>query len=523
MNEGEKPWSVCSKPAESGSNHIIAIPYANVIVDINLKQDGIVNIVEGIGNSIDRPISELVNTIDPIKTYEISIIDIRENISSVYTENVTWPITLKIFYQDEDIPHNVENNLGVFSKIDGFWIFETDSRVNTDENYVEVDVNHLNVLSLALRGKTIYVDDDGGVDYTRIQDAIDHANSGDKIFVYEGVYNENIVIEKIIDLEGEYSGVFDPNGKTSIIDGGGTGNVITAYVDNVDIHGFVIQNCGSFEEDAGVDIRSNNNTIYGNIISNNGATGIYLHDSANGNIIYGNDITNNDGAGIFIWDSSNNNLILNNNLADNSWFNAKDKCDNIWDYGYPVGGNYWDDYNGQDNYHGPYQNISGSDGIGDIPYEILDDTFNGGNEDSYPFISSYGWNKPPNSPIIDGITNGNPGINYQFTFYLTEHHYQWFTTGIPQIYLYVEWGDGTNSSWLGPYISDNIVSLSHNWSEKGNYLIKVKTKDNYGSESNWASLEVSMPKNKSYINTPFARFLESYPYMFPILRRLMEV
>jgi len=30
------------------------------------------------------------------------------------------------------------------------------------------------------------------------------------------------------------------------------------------------------EDDAGVDIRANNNTVFGNIISNNGATGIYL-------------------------------------------------------------------------------------------------------------------------------------------------------------------------------------------------------------------------------------------------------
>ena len=39
--------------------------------------------------------------------------------------------------------------------------------------------------------KTIYVDDDGGADYTKIQDAIDNASDGDTIFVYEGLYFEN--------------------------------------------------------------------------------------------------------------------------------------------------------------------------------------------------------------------------------------------------------------------------------------------------------------------------------------------
>jgi hypothetical protein len=44
---------------------------------------------------------------------------------------------------------------------------------------------------------------------------------------------------------------------------------------------------------------------------------------------------------------------------------------NIWDNGYPSGGNYWSDYKGTDLYSGPYQNETGSDGIGDTPYVIV--------------------------------------------------------------------------------------------------------------------------------------------------------
>jgi len=39
----------------------------------------------------------------------------------------------------------------------------------------------------------------------------------------------------------------------------------------------------------------------------------------------------------------------------------------IWDNGYPSGGYYWSDYNGTDSYSGPYQDLTGSDGIGDTP------------------------------------------------------------------------------------------------------------------------------------------------------------
>jgi hypothetical protein len=41
--------------------------------------------------------------------------------------------------------------------------------------------------------KSIYVDHGCGADYTRIQDAIDNASGGDRIYVYSGIYNKNIM------------------------------------------------------------------------------------------------------------------------------------------------------------------------------------------------------------------------------------------------------------------------------------------------------------------------------------------
>ncbi|MCD6108537.1 MAG: hypothetical protein J7J89_03585, partial [Thermoplasmata archaeon] len=57
-----------------------------------------------------------------------------------------------------------------------------------------------------------------------------------------------------------------------------------------------------------------------------------------------------------------------------------------------------------------------------------------------------------------------------------------------------DWGDGTNSGWLGPYNSGETVEASHSWSEKGEYSIKVKAKDINGLESEWSDpLVISMP------------------------------
>jgi hypothetical protein len=55
-----------------------------------------------------------------------------------------------------------------------------------------------------------------------------------------------------------------------------------------------------------------------------------------------------------------------------------------WDKGYPVGGNYWRDYTGVDQYSGANQKINGSDGIGDTPYEAAEEIV-----DYYPLM------KPP--------------------------------------------------------------------------------------------------------------------------------
>jgi hypothetical protein len=69
----------------------------------------------------------------------------------------------------------------------------------------------------------------------------------------------------------------------------------------------------------------------------------------------------------------------------------------MWDTGYPSGGNYWDDYDGTDQYRGPYQNVTGTDGIGDTPY-----TIDMNNIDRYPLIS-------PNMPSHDvAVTNVKP-------------------------------------------------------------------------------------------------------------------
>ncbi len=172
---------------------------------------------------------------------------------------------------------------------------------------------------------TYYVDDDAapgwydGFHTKTITEAVKNASSGDTIYVHNGTYYENILIDKKITLTGE-------NKENTIIDSGKTGSQLAIVVDQVSVSNFTLTNAsdslfpGYIEN--GVDIGSNGNKIYNNIITNN-YRGINLIDSSD-NEIYNNIIIDNFGnfgnkkwgSGIVLLRSSNN-KIYNNTITNN--------------------------------------------------------------------------------------------------------------------------------------------------------------------------------------------------------------
>ena len=112
------------------------------------------------------------------------------------------------------------------------------------------------------------------------------------------------------------------------------------------------------------------NTIVANEIRGNYAGIVGGAYSAYTSIVENNLINNTQGIGIFIhWYDVE---IFHNNFVNNTSqvYAVGPSSSFSWDDGYPSGGNYWSDYNGTDYYSGPYQNETGSDGIGDIPFSI---------------------------------------------------------------------------------------------------------------------------------------------------------
>jgi len=286
-------------------------------------------------------------------------------------------------------------------------------------------------ISVNASPRTWTVDDNGPADFRKIQDAInnDSVSSGDIIFVRNGYYYENVVINKSLSLIGESVDL-------TVIEGL-KNNVISIVADNVSVTSFTIQKSGSNLYDSAINISrsnnvvigynkiiksingislysSNNNTIIGNMISSNSFSGVSFY-SSNDNLVYGNNISNNYYSGIFFFSSSqnvisgnnvsltsygiyfqyssgnlassntislndygiyltisSNNTIYHNNFNNTNQASLTDSA-NIWSY--INEGNYWTDYIGQD---------ANGDGIGDNPY-IID----ANNKDNNPLMGIF--------------------------------------------------------------------------------------------------------------------------------------
>jgi len=203
-----------------------------------------------------------------------------------------------------------------------------------------------------------------------------------------------------LDLQFNFGSSNNTISGNSITNSSGHG-IVLLYSSNNSIYGNDITNSSG----NGIELDSSPlNSIHGNIVTGNGLYGIWfvlsynntfsrnnvtanqdgvrLYGSSN-NTVSGNNIENNaNGIGIELYSGfygddipAENNTICHNNFIGNTHQVALTYGANVWDDGYPSGGNYWSDYTRTD---------TNQDGICDTPY-----TIDANNTDFYPLMTPY--------------------------------------------------------------------------------------------------------------------------------------
>jgi parallel beta-helix repeat protein len=237
-----------------------------------------------------------------------------------------------------------------------------------------------------------------------IQEAINNAADGQTILIKKGQYDiENaIIVNKTVTLMGEQA-------NETIIDGQETATLILSILANeAEIQNLTIRNCAAYGY--GIHIKNvikvkiqncniqncskgvilTNSThceLSRNLITDSKEYGIYFPTNSSYNLIFWNNIKNNSQAVTINNIDSKSNMFYQNNFIQNLIQTSGIGIpNNLWNSTYPAGGNYWSSYTDIDVKNGPQQNETGSDGIGDEPYELILTA-----EDHYPLMGPVHW------------------------------------------------------------------------------------------------------------------------------------
>ena len=216
------------------------------------------------------------------------------------------------------------------------------------------------------------------------------SGGNDLVEVWES--SDNTVIGNNI-TNGKWNGIYVAHTSNTVVVGNRVTEIIGPSSYLAGAYGIAVEDClnttvsgnyASANSGDGISfIDISDSTVVGNNLTENGYSGIEFSASS-GNIIFSNRIEDNS-AGLRFANTLNN-VIYHNSFIGNIVQVSTDSASvsNAWNSTYPSGGNYWSDYTGVDEKSSPYQNVTGSDGIGDMPY-VIDDR----NRDNYPLMNVY--------------------------------------------------------------------------------------------------------------------------------------
>jgi len=345
-----------------------ACPYVSGVAalilskDPNLKPDEVKKII---CNSTDRFSSRVNKKIGTgrLNAYRALSGDSNSRLLKIekpfHSSEITGKVNITISIKEKDFKFYIlEYCQKTFNQTENWIEIINSSEQFEDKNIFSMDTNGLNEGLYKIRLKTCYdtsfhfdsievlvnnkqdifnVDNKNIIEnyYDSIQEAIWNSGNGDTVFVYSGIYDENLRIFKSINL---YSADKD----NTIINGNMESNVILIEADNVNISGFTIYNSSVLC--SGIYIINSDNCVISNnkVYVNN--IGIKLQKS-NNNMIKNNSFEYNLLGCRMV--GSNHNKIIDNNFVctditklfyEHASF--KNSYLNKWN------NNYWDDWIG---------------------------------------------------------------------------------------------------------------------------------------------------------------------------------
>jgi len=397
---------------------------------------------------------------------------------------------------------NIDTTNTVNGKPIYYWVNEHDRVIPNDAGYAGiVDSENITVRNLTLmhngqgvlfsntvnsRIENVNIsNNEGGIYLTssnnnNLTNSTVNSNTGNGLDIEYS--DDNSIINNTVNSNTAYGLDIEYSDGISIINNTVKGNYYGIYLSYSDKTNITNNTIASSSVYGIVISSSNHNNLQNNSVNNNGMmSGIELYFATDNKLInntitankYGlylmfadknlftkNIVTDNNNAGISLTGSDN---IIYNNYFDNRknvfipgipekniWNISKKEGRNIVGGSY-LGGNYWDDYDGEDD---------DRDGLGDTAYVIEDDS----NRDELPLIPNRlpipEFNFTPSYPIIGQEIEFNASNSTDPDGSIAE--YDW------------EFGDGTG---------DSGKMVKHSYSSEGKYLVNLTVTDNKGAKN----------------------------------------
>jgi len=125
-------------------------------------------------------------------------------------------------------------------------------------------------------------------------------------------------------------------------------------------------------------------------------------------------------------------------------------------------------------------------------------------------------NEPPAKPVVQGPSEVK--INEEIELRIVSIDPE----GEPLRYN-INWNDGNETGWFGPFPSGEEIIMAHSWSEQDSYQVMIKSKDPFDEQSDQANHIVTVKKTKSYPFIKINELFRNHLIFYQLLKKIINL